>query len=191
MELLFETLESLETAGDGPSKYSRTVLETGLEALFASDVVAPVTGAAVCAAAGFYHDTQSGIAHALEHVRQNDIYIADHQLHTGGKTNTMGSKEIPDLTEYRNFIQSHGGLTHAFTRTDSTTFAIEVRPPYLQQTLRRTAAFLKDLFLRETKQELGVIGQEYKGHLNDNTHQRGRFSRHLSRLDIHTVNFHG
>lgn len=126
--------------------YMATQLNNGIETLFISDNEADKSYVAIIVNAGFLQDGEvHGLAHFLEHML------------------FMGTEKYPNVGEYMQFINTHGGKTNASTISANTNYHFAIDSNYLEEASDRLSQFfIKPLFKEETvAKEINAVNEEF------------------------------
>ena len=147
-EPAYQIVEDLSTPSDfSYRKVGKILLENGLQVYLISDPYVQQSAAALAVETGSWSDPQEypGMAHFIEHLL------------------FLGTKAYPKESEYRQFIQDHGGKENAFTSSDRTVYIFSSDTDAYAQALDRFSHFFIDpLFSTSSvSRELHAIDQEY------------------------------
>ncbi|CAF0957364.1 unnamed protein product [Didymodactylos carnosus] len=123
------------------------VLSNGLTALLISDPTTPKSSAALSVFVGSWQDPieAQGLAHFLEHML------------------FMGTKKYPDVNEYSDYNQQHGGNRNAFTTDEQTVYFFDVNKNAFPEMLDRFAQFFVSPLLTKKwyDKEMEAVNSEY------------------------------
>ncbi|CAA20142.1 Metallopeptidase [Schizosaccharomyces pombe] len=128
-------------------EYRLIKLENDLEVLLVRDPETDNASAAIDVHIGSQSNPREllGLAHFCEHLL------------------FMGTKKYPDENEYRKYLESHNGISNAYTASNNTNYYFEVSHDALYGALDRFAQFFIDpLFLEECKdREIRAVDSEH------------------------------
>lgn len=149
------------------NRYRFLTLSNQLKVLLIQDPAAQKASAALAVNVGHFDDPQDreGLAHYLEHML------------------FLGTKKYPEVGEFQNFINQHGGSHNAWTGTEHSCFFFDISPTAVEQGLDRFSRFFfEPLFNEEAlDKERQAIESEYKLKINDDT-------RRLYQVHKETIN---
>ncbi|MBN1903791.1 MAG: insulinase family protein [Deltaproteobacteria bacterium] len=127
------------------------VLENGLKVLLVSDPAFNKSAASLEVQAGSLMDPEDrqGLAHFLEHML------------------FLGNKKYPEVDEFSNYLESHGGYTNAFTGEDRSNYHFEIQHDAFDGALDRFSQFfISPLFSPEyTEREINAVHSEHQKNL--------------------------
>ncbi len=133
--------------------YRMIILRNGLKALLISDPDTDEAAASMRVFAGSFDepDDAIGIAHFTEHML------------------FLGNKKYPGSDYYSNYINSHRGMTNAFTSKDATVYYFNIVDKHLAGGLDIFAQFfISPLFTADlVDKEKNAVDSEYKMHIKN------------------------
>lgn len=128
-------------------EYAYFELPNGLKAMVVSDPTVDMAAASLGVHVGQFSDPEDrhGLAHFLEHML------------------FMGTEKYPDVDDYRNYIQSHGGGSNAGTGQENTTYYFTIDHAYLEGGLDRFSQFFVSPILNPeyVERERNAVNSEY------------------------------
>ncbi len=147
-----EGVEVAKSPIDGRD-YRYIELDNGLKALLIHDPDTDMASASLHVHIGHYADPKDrmGLAHFLEHML------------------FMGTDRYPDVEDYRQFIQSHGGRSNAGTGGEGTTYYFKVEQAHLDGAFDRFARFFVAPVLDPAfvERERNAVHNEYSLKIQD------------------------
>ena len=175
--------QTLKKAPDDKSVSRHFVLENGLKVLVISDPKFNNSAAALEVQAGSLMDPKGrqGLAHFLEHML------------------FLGTKKYPDVDEFSEYLQRHGGYSNAFTGEDRTNFHFEVQHDAFEGALDRFSQFfISPLFSPEYSQrEMNAVDSEHQKNreqddwreqqLFDHFYRKNHPANHFATGDLETL----
>ena len=133
--------------------YQVTTLKNGLRVLLISDPNSNISAAAMDIPAGSFNDPKEyeGLAHFCEHM----LFI--------------GTGKYPNLNQYSNYLQTHGGSDNAYTSTQNTNYFFNIQADYFSQALDMFAHFFIDpLFsVGSVMDEMNAVNAEHQKNLQN------------------------
>jgi len=135
--------------------YRHLTLPNGMQVLLVSDKGAEKSAASMSVSVGHFSDPDElpGLAHFCEHML------------------FLGTEKYPDENAYQSFLNTHGGMSNAYTSTEHTVYYFDVLSPHLEPALDRFSAFfICPLFTAScVDRELNAVHSEHsKNLLQDN-----------------------
>lgn len=118
------TLDLQAPPNDG-RRYRYLQLANGLQAVVVHDADTETAAATLGVSVGQFSDpeTRQGLAHFLEHML------------------FLGTEKYPEIDDYRDFVQAHGGGTNASTSQEHTNYYFTIDQEFLEGGLDRFAQF--------------------------------------------------
>ena len=146
--------------------YQVTTLSNGLRVLLISDPNSNLSAAAMDIPAGSFNDPKDyeGLAHFCEHM----LFI--------------GTGKYPELNQYSNFLQTHGGYDNAYTSTQNTNYFFNVQADYFSQALDMFAHFFIDPLFSEgsVMDEMNAVNAEHQKNLQNDGWKLWQLLKHVS-----------
>lgn len=147
-----ETIEIVKGPLD-QREYAYVKLDNGLQAILIHDPDTDMAAAALDVHVGHYADPddREGLAHFLEHML------------------FMGTDKYPEVDDYRNFIQAHGGWSNAGTGGESTGYYFQVEQAHLHEAFKRFSRFFvaPKLDPEYVDRERNAVNSEYSLKVQD------------------------
>ena len=132
-------------------QYMVTTLSNGLRVLLISDPNSNISAAAMDIPAGSFNDPEDyeGLAHFCEHM----LFI--------------GTRKYPEINQYSNYLQTHGGSDNAYTSIQNTNYYFKVEADYFSTALDMFAHFFIDpLFsVGSVMDEMNAVNAEHEKNL--------------------------
>ncbi|MFZ9053824.1 MAG: insulinase family protein [Woeseiaceae bacterium] len=158
-----------EKASTDRSEYRHLVLDNGLRVLLLSDPDLNKSSASLVVAAGSYMDPEdrAGLAHFLEHML------------------LRGTEKYPDEGEYKNYVNSNGGYSNAYTAGDHTNYHFEINHQAFEGALDRFSQFfIAPLFTADlTEREMNAVDSEFEKNLESDGWRGQEMFRTMVRED--------
>lgn len=148
-----------------PSKYRLVRLENGLDAFLISDPLTPKCSAGLSVGVGSMSNELDtlGSAHLLEHLL------------------FLGSKEYPKPNYFEEYLQSHYGLSNAFTEEERTNYYFEVSASGFENSLRIFSRMFTQplLSIEHMDKEINAVNSENDKNLNSDLWRENQLIKSL------------
>jgi len=161
--------QTLKKHPDDESASRSFVLENGLKVLVVSDPKFNVSAASLEVQVGSLMDPKGrqGLAHFLEHML------------------FLGTGKFPDVEEFPQYLERHGGYQNAFTAEDHSNYHLEVQHDAFEGALDRFSHFFIDpLFSPEyIQREINAVHSEHQKNLEQDGWRQMQLLRSFYRKD--------
>jgi len=169
---LFEINLSAQTLTKHPDDKSVSrnfVLENGLKVLVVSDPKFNVSAASLEVQVGSLMDPKDrqGLAHFLEHML------------------FLGTQKFPEVEEFPQYLERHGGYSNAYTAEDHSNYHLEIQHDSFEGALDRFSHFFIDpLFSSEyIQREINAVHSEHQKNLEQDGWRQMQLFRSFYRED--------
>lgn len=168
----FFTVGLAQTNQDARMRTESFSLPNGIKGIAISIPRAKLASIGVALPVGYFDDPAEhpGLAHYLEHML------------------FMGSKKFPSESDYRNFVETRGGNSNAFTSKHETNYQLSLPPKYMSEGLERFSEFFKNPLFDESflEREKTAVHNEFQSYLQ-NDGWRCRRIKHLNSGSNHPI----
>ena len=149
--------------------YSGYILKNKLKVIFIQDSSTKKSSIVFRVSRGSFSDPKShnGIAHFLEHML------------------FMGSKKYPLPDDYREFINSHGGSTNAWTDTTSTVYYHSINKEKFLESFDMINQFFCEPLINKTfvDKEINIVNSEFEKNKQNDVWRENHLFKHISYED--------
>jgi insulysin len=161
-----------QTTQDARMRTESFSLPNGIQGIAVSIPRAKLASIGVSLPVGYFDDPAQhpGLAHYLEHML------------------FMGSSKFPSESEYRDFVETRGGNSNAFTSKHETNYQLSLPPKYMSEGLERFSDFFKAPLFDESflEREKTAVHNEFQNYLQ-NDGWRFRRIMHLNAGASHPI----
>jgi len=158
-----------EKAPTDESEYRKFTLDNGMRVVLLSDPKLNKSSASVAVKVGSMADPKErqGLAHFLEHML------------------FLGSEKFPDEAEYKEYLNTNGGFSNAYTSMELTNYHFEISHDAFEGAIDRIAQFfIAPLFTEEfTEREMNAVDSEFERNLERDVWRNQQIRRYLSDPD--------
>lgn len=149
-----------------PREFLHTTLDNGMRILLISDPGSETAAGCVAVGAGSFDDPEDlpGLAHFCEHML------------------FFGSERFPGEDAFKEFVDSHGGRSNAFTTEDHTAYQFQVSAPAFLDAVDRFGAFFSAPLFPEdgTAREVKAIQSEFELYMQDDSWRALHLLKHFA-----------